>query len=1021
MDGRMALAEGISLRLNTQTGSVEYTIRGEIGRGGSCIVYDASYRDRLGNQKLVRIKECYPQALRITRGPDQQLIVDSMDLSAFQTVRERLKEAYQRNHELFMIPPLTNRVTNTADLYESNGTIYIVSVYLNGCTFRENQGKTLHDGISLILGTAKALKHIHDAGYLYLDLKPDNILTVDGSLDLVQLFDFDSLLSMEQLSQAAASNDSGIPFLSCTRGYAPVEQQAGRLKQIGPHTDLYSLGAVLFYALWHRTPTAFDCETDTYDYSSIVYPDDRIQDGAFRACTEFLRKTLASYVCDRYQNADAAIEQLQIILALSDETVPWLRSTVIQKSPVFYGRRADLENLAAFLKENERHTVSLYGMGGIGKSSLVRQYLSETMQWDAFLWLYDQDSLADLLVDDMQLCISTVTRGREETAEEYLARKLKVFGQTAEKQRILVVIDNFTPAHLGQLHMLTQLGVTLLLISRERLPEGLYPDMRLSEMEENELEQMFAYYSHCDLSIEENARCFRTIAGIVGRHTLMTELIARQVARSFLDLPEAARILCEMGLSDLPPEKIDYIRDHSAFHGTMLKILDRLVQVDRFDERCRLLMKLLSLFELPGIETDLFRQIAGLVSLDEVNELISAGWLKSDQNCLYLHPVLQEYIRTWSWNEAMIQAAERMMRILYNLILSNGKRHDVNRQFCTDYEHFFRLLKAADQLLSHTDWVSEASQRLLFRILMDAPVDQDTTVMYRMLQLQENPRYLDDDSILRLYEMAAYYRARLYNPAEAIRLLEEMKRYLLKHPSIYYLSAYHRAMATFLHNSDKYGNLKKCLDHVDRAIAAARLSSHPEAKDQLAACLLDKATALLSVNRNRREAGKLIREAKTLIDRSGATDYETYQYNCTAAMYYAMKENEKMAESYLKKADEIAETARDSDLSVAEHLLEQNAEIFIVLKKYDRAEAAVVQAIALCERHPDEIQYREIRFDAYLFLGEIHARNGDCLKSEEAFLKAEEYVSDSPYQWTLPLCPKYIRGKARQERDRAHR
>ena len=61
MDGREALNPGTKLRFaNREGGAVSYVVSREIGRGGSCIVYDASYTDNLGNDKLVRIKECYP-------------------------------------------------------------------------------------------------------------------------------------------------------------------------------------------------------------------------------------------------------------------------------------------------------------------------------------------------------------------------------------------------------------------------------------------------------------------------------------------------------------------------------------------------------------------------------------------------------------------------------------------------------------------------------------------------------------------------------------------------------------------------------------------------------------------------------------------------------------------------------------------------------------------------------------------------------------------------------------------------
>ena len=47
-------------------------------------------------------------------------------------------------------------------------------------------------------------------------------------------------------------------------------------------------------------------------------------------------------------------------------------------------------------------------------------------------------------------------------------------------------------------------------------------------------------------------------------------LIARQIAKSYLDLRTAAEMVADMGLTDLPAEKIDYVRDLSVYHGTLL-------------------------------------------------------------------------------------------------------------------------------------------------------------------------------------------------------------------------------------------------------------------------------------------------------------------------------------------------------------------------------------------------------------------------------------------------------------------
>lgn len=88
MNGRIVLTPGTVLKLSTKTGYTEYTIRRELARGCSCIVYDASYTDNLGNYKLVRIKECYPYALKMTRDEDGTLHPSADDGKAFDAAKK---------------------------------------------------------------------------------------------------------------------------------------------------------------------------------------------------------------------------------------------------------------------------------------------------------------------------------------------------------------------------------------------------------------------------------------------------------------------------------------------------------------------------------------------------------------------------------------------------------------------------------------------------------------------------------------------------------------------------------------------------------------------------------------------------------------------------------------------------------------------------------------------------------------------------------------------------------------------
>ena len=125
-------------------------------------------------------------------------------------------------------------------------------------------------------------------------------------------------------------------------------------------------------------------------------------------------------------------------------------------------------------------------------------------------------------------------------------------------------------------------------------------------------------------------------------------------------------------------------------------------------------------------------------------------------------------------------------------------------------------------------------------------------------------------------------------------------------------------------------------------------------------------------------------------------------------MCYAMDGCTEQALQQLEAANAIAYAAPDSDLAIAEHLIEEVAPILIELEQFKNAEDAVIEAIDLCGKHPD----------AYIFLGRIYDMAGEYIKAEDAFIEVEKRVHDSPYEWKLPLCPEEIRDKAEKERNR---
>jgi tetratricopeptide (TPR) repeat protein len=379
---------------------------------------------------------------------------------------------------------------------------------------------------------------------------------------------------------------------------------------------------------------------------------------------------------------------------------------------------------------------------------------------------------------------------------------------------------------------------------------------------------------------------------------------------------------------------------------------------------------------------------------------------------------MREYIRTWLWTDETRQTLDGILVRLHRIINPNEEQPDLDKTVSLGLPDAVRTAFRIRTAPSLRRSGSPASQLLAFRILMDAPVDVDEKVLDRMLQMLNRPDYLDEKCVLRLYETSAFMLGRLEYYQDAHDVLKAMKGYLKKHPSHYYASWYHRAKAVITNN--QFGREKdaECLKHENAAIKEARASKHPDAHRQLAAVLLNKTQTLMETRSKMQLCGEMLNEAALLLEDEPENDYERYHLDCVSAMYYAMIGDEESSLAHMRSATEHADAGKDSPLAFAEHLLDEAAVTYIELNRLTDAVETVKQAITICDEHEDIKRYREVRFDAYLFLGRVYAMGKEYIKAVEAFADAEKYVHDSPYEWRLPLCPEDIREQADKERRR---
>ncbi len=133
-----------------------------------------------------------------------------------------------------------------------DGISYIAMEYVPGGTLKEQIDQRAPLGVREAAGVAAqialALEAAHERGVIHRDIKPQNVL-VTSSGDL-KVTDFGIARAASAVTSSASSTVFG------TAGYISPEQAMG--ESVGPASDLYSLGVVLYEMLTGELPYTAD-------------------------------------------------------------------------------------------------------------------------------------------------------------------------------------------------------------------------------------------------------------------------------------------------------------------------------------------------------------------------------------------------------------------------------------------------------------------------------------------------------------------------------------------------------------------------------------------------------------------------------------------------------------------------------------------------------------------------------------------------------------------------------------------
>jgi serine/threonine-protein kinase len=253
---------------------------------------------------------------------------------ALKVLRSDLAKQLQADERFIQEAKILARIRSpfVATVYSIGATdtmrTYIAMEYIDGESLgdlldRERWLK-LARACKIALRVCEALMEAHKLGIIHRDLKPDNILlTRLGSVeDYVKVVDLGLAKHIQQSNAGDNPRLTQARLVVGTPAYMSPEQAAGQ--EVGPQSDLYSLGVIFYEMITGFLPIDGETPQDFLRAHQLQPPvplAQRRSDLAFPPQVDaFFRKVLAKNAADRPQDAAAFVKELEKLEGLSAES-----------------------------------------------------------------------------------------------------------------------------------------------------------------------------------------------------------------------------------------------------------------------------------------------------------------------------------------------------------------------------------------------------------------------------------------------------------------------------------------------------------------------------------------------------------------------------------------------------------------------------------------------------------------------------------------------------------------------------
>ncbi len=264
-----------------------YEILGVLGRGGMGVVYKAR---QPGLKRVVALKMILSGG---HAGED--------DLGRFRSEAQAVARLQHPN------------IVQIYEVGEDDGRPYFSLEYVDGgCLSKQLHGQPQppHLAAEMALVLTKAIAHAHAHGIVHRDLKPANVLLAKDGTPKVTDFGLAKRLEEDE-GQTRSGSILGTP------DYMSPEQASGQIREIGPRSDIYALGAMLYEFTTGRVPLRGASVLETLQQVVTKEPvaPTLLQPKLPRDLETICLKCLHNDPAKRYATADDLAEDLRRFLA----------------------------------------------------------------------------------------------------------------------------------------------------------------------------------------------------------------------------------------------------------------------------------------------------------------------------------------------------------------------------------------------------------------------------------------------------------------------------------------------------------------------------------------------------------------------------------------------------------------------------------------------------------------------------------------------------------------------------------